>query len=134
LTWDFSGVNILPREAPRGEEVNKMRPRGQTSTGGEGPWPGRATYTHLGLEPPLPSIFVSRRSTWPKNVYIKTPSTTAIRRRQRNMKHRNRGYSSKDWRGKRCRSRPRSLLHPPRSQHHHQRYEEGVVHLWTMGL
>jgi hypothetical protein len=62
LTWDFSGFNILPREAPREEEVNGTRPRGQTSTGGAGPWPGRATHAHLGLEPPLLSIFISRRS------------------------------------------------------------------------
>jgi hypothetical protein len=62
LTWDFSGVNILPREAPRGEEVNEARPRGQTSIGGAGPWPGRATHNRLGIEPPLPFIFVSRRS------------------------------------------------------------------------
>jgi hypothetical protein len=26
------------------------------------------------------------------------------------------------------------LLHPLRRQHHHHRHEEGVVHLWTMGL
>jgi hypothetical protein len=37
LTWDFSGVNILPREAPREEGVNEMGPRGQTRPGGEGP-------------------------------------------------------------------------------------------------
>jgi hypothetical protein len=28
LTYDFSVVNILPREAPGGEEVNEMRHRG----------------------------------------------------------------------------------------------------------
>jgi hypothetical protein len=125
LTWDFSGVNILPREEPGGEEVNETRPRGQTSIGGMGPWPGRATHNCLGLEPPLPLIFVSRRSAWPKNTYIKTPSTITIRRRQRNTKHRNRGCSSKDWRGKRCRSHPRSLLYPLRCQHHHHRQWRG---------
>jgi hypothetical protein len=36
--------------------------------------------------------------------------------------------------GKCCRSRPLMLLHPLRCQHHHHRHEEGVVHLWTMGL
>jgi hypothetical protein len=59
LTWDFSGVSILPREASGEEEVNDMAPRVQTSTGGMGPWPGRATHARLGLEPPIPSIFVS---------------------------------------------------------------------------
>jgi hypothetical protein len=62
LTWNFLGVNILPREAPGGEEVNEMSPRGQTSTGGTSLWLGRATHTRLGLEPPLPTIFVSKRS------------------------------------------------------------------------
>jgi hypothetical protein len=37
LTWDFLGVNILPREAPGEEEVNKTRPRGQASIGGAAP-------------------------------------------------------------------------------------------------
>jgi hypothetical protein len=37
LTQDFWRVNILSREAPRGEEVNEARPRGQTSTGGAAP-------------------------------------------------------------------------------------------------
>jgi hypothetical protein len=32
LTWDFLGINILPREAPGGEEVNETRPGGQTGT------------------------------------------------------------------------------------------------------
>jgi hypothetical protein len=30
----------------------------------------------------------------------------AVKRQRRNTKHRNKGYSSEDWRGKRCRSRP----------------------------
>jgi hypothetical protein len=59
LTWDFSGVNILPQEAPGAQEVSEARPRGQMSTGGMGPWPGRATHAQVGLEPPLPSIFLS---------------------------------------------------------------------------
>jgi hypothetical protein len=36
--------------------------------------------------------------------------------------------------GKRCWSRPQTLLHPLRHQRHHHRHEEGVVHLWTIGL
>jgi hypothetical protein len=56
LTWDFSGVNILSPEPPREEEVSEMGPRGQTSTGGMGPWLGRATHTRLGLGAPITSI------------------------------------------------------------------------------
>jgi energy-converting hydrogenase Eha subunit F len=63
LTWDFPGVNILPREAPGREEVNKTRPRGKMSIGGVSPWPGCATLAYLGLEPPLPYTFISRRSS-----------------------------------------------------------------------
>jgi hypothetical protein len=48
LTCNFLGINILPREAPRGEEVNETRHMGQTSTGGAGPWPGRATLAFFG--------------------------------------------------------------------------------------
>jgi hypothetical protein len=37
LTWDFFDINILPREAHGGEEVNETRPRGQTRTCGMAP-------------------------------------------------------------------------------------------------
>jgi hypothetical protein len=134
LTWDFWSINILSRETPGDQEVNETRPSGQIRPGGTGPWPGCATQACLSLGPPMSSIFASRCSVWPKNTYIKTPSTTAVRRRWRNIKHRNRGCSSEDWRGKHYRSRPRSLLHPLRHQYHHHRHEEGVVHLWTTGL
>jgi hypothetical protein len=67
LTWEISGVNILPREAPGGEEVNETRLGGQMGTGGTGPQPGHAT--RLGLEPPLSSIFVSRCSADLKSLY-----------------------------------------------------------------
>jgi hypothetical protein len=59
LTWDFLDVNILPREAPGGDELTETRPRGQTSIGGMGPWLGCTTLACLGLEPPTSSIFDS---------------------------------------------------------------------------
>jgi hypothetical protein len=84
----------------------------------------------------MPSIFISWCSAWPKNAYIKTPPPIkdGETRRQRNTKQRNRGCSSKDWRAKRCLSRPRTVLHPLQHQHHHHRHEEGVGYLWSMGL
>jgi hypothetical protein len=59
LTWDFLGVNILPREAPGAQEVNEGGHETQKRPGGMGPSPGRATLSRLMLKPPLPSIFVS---------------------------------------------------------------------------
>jgi hypothetical protein len=47
LTWDFSGINILPREAPRGQEVNLGGHEAHLSTHGAGPQPSRATHSRL---------------------------------------------------------------------------------------
>jgi hypothetical protein len=105
LTWDFLGVNILPREAPGGE-VNNTRPRGQTRTCGMGPWLGHATLAYLGIEPPRSSIFVSRCLAWPKMPIYRPSLDDHEVRRRRNTNHKNRGCSSKDWRRKRCRSLP----------------------------
>jgi hypothetical protein len=60
------------------------------------PWPGCATLAYLGLEPPLPYTFISRRSSWPENNYIKTPLDDRKMGRWRNKKHINKGCSSKD--------------------------------------
>jgi hypothetical protein len=38
-------------------------------------------------------------------------------------------HRCKDWRGKRCRGRPRLLLQPLRHHQHRHHNEEGVVHL-----
>jgi hypothetical protein len=37
LTWDFWSINISSRETPGDQEVNEMRPRGQTRPGGAAP-------------------------------------------------------------------------------------------------
>ena len=50
------------------------------------------------------------------------------------QKHENRGYSREDWRGKLRRSRHRRDLHLLQPLHHHHHDQEGVVHLWTIGL
>jgi hypothetical protein len=82
----------------------------------------------------MPSVSVLEFSVWPKKFYRKTPRDVLMRRRQRNMKPRNRGCSSKDWRGKHSQSHLRSLLQPLQHHQYRQHDEEGVVYLWTMGL
>jgi hypothetical protein len=49
LTWNFSGINILPREAPEAQEVKEGGNEGQPSIGGVGPRPGCATHVQMGL-------------------------------------------------------------------------------------
>jgi hypothetical protein len=61
---------------------------------------------------------------------IYRPPPSMISRRGSGETHINRGCSSEDWRGKRS----STLLQPLQREHHHHRHEEGVVHLWTMGL
>jgi hypothetical protein len=133
LTWHFWSVNILSREVPGEEEVNNM-PRGRTSPGGAVPLLGRATHGCSGLEPPTPSIFVPTCSAFPKNAYIHTPWTITIRGSGETRNTEIEAIPAKIGGGKCCRSRPQSLIHPLWRQHHHHRHEEGVVHLFTMGL
>jgi hypothetical protein len=59
LTWDFLGVNILPREAHRAQEVEEGGHEAHLSIGATGPSPGRATHARLSLRPLMPSIFIS---------------------------------------------------------------------------
>jgi hypothetical protein len=106
LTWDFLDINILSWEPSGAQEANEGGHEIQTSTGGAGQGPGHATRSCLSLEAPMPSTFVSWCSTWPKNSYVKTPRGIFERRWGRKIKHINRGCSSEDWSGKRCRSRP----------------------------
>jgi hypothetical protein len=73
LIWDFLCVNILSREPSRAQEVNEGGHEAQKSTGGVAPSPGRATHAQMNIEAPMPSIFISWCSTWPKYIYIKTP-------------------------------------------------------------
>jgi hypothetical protein len=54
MSWDFWSFNILSQEALGGEEVNEMRPRDQTSTGGAGLLPG---YTLLILNTRLLEVY-----------------------------------------------------------------------------
>jgi hypothetical protein len=133
LTWDLSGINILSREPSRAQEVNEGGHEDQTSIGSAGPSPDRATRCRLALGHPMPSLFVPDCSAWPKNDYIKTPPRRSLEeatKKHKIEKQRNKGCSNEDWRRKHCRS-PRSLLQHLRHHHH---IEEGIVHLWTMGL
>jgi hypothetical protein len=133
LTRDFLGVNILSREAAMDQEINERGHGAQTRLGGAGPRPSHATQVHLDLRPPMSSIFILDQSAWPQNAYIKTPRGVPLRRRRRKTKQRNRGCSMKIWGGNAAIA-ARPLLQPLWNHQHHHHDEDGVVHLWTMGL
>jgi hypothetical protein len=88
LTEDFYSINILSWEASRDQEVNEEGHEAQTGTCGVGPQPDHATKPSFVLGPPMPSVFISDWSSWPKNSYIKTPLGVPSRRWQRNTKQR----------------------------------------------
>jgi hypothetical protein len=87
------------------QRSQRRRPQGPKEHRWRGPRPGCATHAQMSLEALMLSIFISWCSAWPKNDYIKTPLGDPERRRRRNMKHRNKICSNKDWRGKRYRRR-----------------------------
>jgi hypothetical protein len=115
------------RKSMRRRSAREGHCEAQTSTGGVGPRPGHATLARFCLEPPMPSIMISDWWALPKNPYIKTPWGLLARRRRRNTKPQNRGWTCEDW--GRFRSHPRSLLQDLQHHQHRHHDEEGVVHL-----
>jgi hypothetical protein len=95
---------------------------------------GRMGPTRSPLVAPMSSIFVPMDSSWPKTDYIKGPPTGHKGERHQNTKTRNRSLGDEDRRGKTPARCCRCDLHPLQWLYlcHHD--EEGVVHLWTMGL
>jgi hypothetical protein len=118
----------MRRRSTRGD------PRGPNKPRWCDPTPGCATHARLLLERLMTFVLISDWRACPKNPYIETPRGILARSRRRNMKPQNRGWTYKNWRGKRCQSCPRPHLQP--LQHHQHRHydEDGVVYLWTMGL
>jgi hypothetical protein len=133
-TKDFSGITIFTWEPTWEEEAHEWANKAQTSTGGTGPRPGRATWSRLTYVALMSFIFIPNWPSWCKKSYVKTPRGVPSRRWWKNMKPRNRGCTCEDWRGKRCRSHPWSLLQPLQHHQHRHHDEEGEVHLWTMSL
>jgi hypothetical protein len=145
--WGFSinppyfGYNSTKQENPvlciltfQEPSRSQIEPRGPNETRWHGP---QTRSCHPGSCESRSSDAVHLHPRNPiltyKRLYKDTPRRS-LEEAAKKHKHINRGCSSKDWREKRCRSRPRSLLQHIRHHHLRRRHEEGVVHLWTMGL
>ena len=118
--------------------ISALKPRKRSHEGGKAPGgaptPGRATQgLHL-LEPPQPSIKSPRGSSWPKTPIYKCSQGVSSRRRRIDQKHRNSAKFCHHRRGTLLRGPHRRDLLPLQDQEPHHHDEEGVFHLWTMGL
>ena len=98
------------------------------------PPPGRATLCLLLLGASHTSSKSSRRITWPINPKYKGLWCISRRRRRVDQKHRNSARFSHHRRGTLLWSRHRRYFLPLEDQEPHHHDEEGVVHLWIMGL
>jgi hypothetical protein len=104
------------------------------STGGICPSVGRATHARLALVPQMSFVFALDWSAWPKKSYIKTPHkafSKGVGRETR--KHETEAVPVKIGGGTQP-ELPQSLLQTLQHHKHRHHDDEGVVHLWTMGL
>ena len=130
----FAGIIFWKEQSVGAKEAKKWKPEGQKRWAHAARFLGRVGPPILGLEPPMPSIFVPVPSSWPKNDYKNSPPTAFGREHRRNTKPRNRRPGTADWRGKTPAGRCRGGLHLLQHLHHHHHDEGGVVHPWTLGL
>jgi hypothetical protein len=86
------------------------------------------------LVAPMLLIFVSMDSSWPKTNYIKGAHAGSEEEHRQNIETRNRSLGDQRSEGKTSVGRCQCDLHPLQRLYLHHHDEEGVVHLWTMGL
>ena len=134
LPGDFSRIIIFGNMTELSFGIMQTEPGGGKSLGGAPTPPGRATWCLGLLEHHQPSIKSSRRFPWPKNPLYKGPRRVSWWRRRVDQKHQNSVRTSHHRRGTLLWSRHRRDLLPLQDQEPHHHDEEGVVHLWTMGL
>jgi hypothetical protein len=134
MTWNFAGANFLMDQDLGVKEVQQRRHEGQTGMAHAARLLGRVGPTRSPLIAPMSLIFVLMDSSWPETEYIKGPPMGHERERCWNTKPRNRSLGDKDQSGKTLVGCCRRDLHPLQRLYLHHHDEEGVVHLWTMGL
>jgi hypothetical protein len=134
ITWNFAGASFSMKQDFGEKEVQQGIHEGQTSMAHAAKFLGQVGPACSPLIAPMPSIFVSLDSSWPKTIYKKGPPVCREREHRRNIETWNR--SQRDWRseGKTLARRYRCDLHPLRWLYLRHHDEEGVVHLRTTGL
>ena len=134
MTWNFANISFWKEQGLGAKEEQKWKAEGKKRWAHAARFLGRVGPLILALEPPMPSIFVSLVSSWPKNDYKNSPPNPFGEERRRNTETMKQRPGAADWRGKTPAGRCRSGLHLLQQLLHRLLDEEGVVHPWTMGL
>ena len=127
------GHHFLEGTKLGGEGSKQAKPRGPKEGGPRGlcTWPRGPT--NLALDALLPSIFSQPTSSWPKTDYKNSPLTFSRTSAAETQKHRKRDLELQIGGGK-LRRGAAGVVHLLHRHLHRLHDEEGVVHLWTMGL
>jgi hypothetical protein len=134
ITWNFAGAGFYTKQDIGEKEVQQRRSEEEMGMAHAATCLGRMGPTCCHLVAPMPSIFVSMDSSWPKTVYKKGAPTGHERERSRNIETRNISLGDRKLEEKTLAGRCRCDLHPIQWLYLHHHDEEGVVHLWTTGL
>jgi hypothetical protein len=134
ITWNFAGASFSMEQDFGAKEVQEGSHEGQTSMAHAARFLGRMGPARSPLVAPMPSVFIPMDSSWPKIDYKKGALAGREGERRRNTETRNMSLGDRRSEGKTPAGRCRCDLHPLRWPYLHHHDEEGVVHLWTMGL
>jgi hypothetical protein len=134
ITWNFAGASFSTEQVFGEKEVQQRRSEEETGMAHVARCLVHVGPTCCHLVAPMPSIFVSLDSSWPKTDYIKGPPAGREREHRRNIETWNMSLGDQRSEGKTPAGLCRCDLHPLWRLYlcHHD--EEGVVHLWTMSL
>ena len=132
MTYYFTGINFWKEQSVGTKEANKRRPEGQDRWVHVARFLGHVGPINLGLVAPMPSVFVSVASSWPKTDYKNSPLKSFAKWRRKNTKPRNRrqkAAAGEDRRGATPpESPPEGSSIPLRSLHQHHRQDQHHLH------
>jgi hypothetical protein len=134
ITSNFAGTSFSMEQDFGEKEVQQRRSEEETGMAHIARCLGHVGPTRCHLVAPMSSIFVSLDSSWPKTDYIKGPPAGRERERHQNIETWNRSQGDRRLEGKTLAGCCWCDLHPLQRLYLHHHDEEGVVHLWTMGL
>jgi hypothetical protein len=112
ITWNFARASFSTEQDFGAKEVQQGSHEGQTSMTHAARFLGCVGPARSPLIAPMPSIFVSMDSSWPKTDYIKGATVGREKERYRNTETWNMSLGDRRSEGKTLAGRCRCDLHP----------------------